>query len=77
MLTATAIEHFGSQALLARALGIKQPSIAEWGAKVPWRRQLQIELHTNGALKHDPADLPADLREYLHPPARPKRKVAA
>ena len=77
MRTATAIEHFGSQALLARALGLKQPSISEWGEKVPWRRQLQIEHCTNGALKHDPADLPEDIRAYLHPPTTGKRRKAA
>jgi len=64
-----AVNHFGSQAELARALGINQASIAEWGERVPWRRQLEIERLTNGALKHRPADIPADLRPLLSPKA--------
>lgn len=60
-----AIEFFGSQAALARALGIEQPSVAEWGDKVPWRRQLQIERLTGGLLRHNPKDIPADMRGLI------------
>lgn len=66
MRTDTAIEHFGSQAALARALGIAPPSVAGWGKKVPWRRQLQLERMTNGALKHNPKDIPEDMRFIVH-----------
>ena len=48
-----AIAHFGSQAALADALGIKPPSVAEWDA-VPDLRQLQLEILTRGKLKADP-----------------------
>lgn len=49
-----AINYFGSQAALADALGIKQPSVAEWDS-VPDLRQLQLEILTHGKLKADPA----------------------
>ena len=54
-----AIEHFGSQAKLARALGVKQPSVFAWveDGEIPLPRQYQIELATSGALR---ADLPAN-----------------
>lgn len=53
------LDHFGTQAEIARALGCKQPSVAEWFAdgKVPEGRQYQIELATNGALR---AEKPAN-----------------
>jgi DNA-binding transcriptional regulator YdaS (Cro superfamily) len=51
MLTRDAIVHFGSQAALARALGITQPSVAGWGDVVPLGRQYQLEVITSGALR--------------------------
>lgn len=50
-----AIEHFGSQSALARALGIEPPSVAEWKSKgkIPPVRQFQIEVVSGGALKAD------------------------
>lgn len=50
-----AIEHFGSQSALARALGIEPPSVAEWktNGRIPQLRQFQIELVTGGKLKAD------------------------
>jgi DNA-binding transcriptional regulator YdaS (Cro superfamily) len=54
MRTAEVIEHFGSQAAVARALNIKPPSVAEWGETVPPLRQLQIEKITGGVLKAAP-----------------------
>jgi hypothetical protein len=46
------IEHFGSQSALARALGIKQPSIAEWRERgIPIPRQYQIQVVTDGLFK--------------------------
>lgn len=58
MRTRDVIEYFGSQAAVARALGIKPPSVAEWGDVVPPLRQLQIERLTDGKLAADPAILP-------------------
>lgn len=61
------LDHFGTQAEIARVLGCKQPSVAEWFDKdeVPEGRQYQLELATGGALKaakpanRNPADEPA------------------
>lgn len=44
----------GTQTALADALGISQPSVANWGERPPAFRQLQIELLSNGELKADP-----------------------
>lgn len=63
MRTKDVVDHFGSQAALARALGITQPSVALWGDDVPPLRQLQIERLTAGKFKADPSILapaPAD-----------------
>lgn len=54
MRTAQVIEHFKSQAATARALGIKQPSVATWGEYPPDNRQIQIERITSGKLKAEP-----------------------
>jgi len=51
MLTKDVIEHFGSQAKVAEALGIKQSSVAEWGRRPPALRQIQIEQLVGGKLK--------------------------
>lgn len=49
-----AIKHFGTQAAVAEALGIKQSSVAEWGEYPPELRQIQIHRVTLGALKAEP-----------------------
>lgn len=54
MRTSEAIEFFGSQAELARALGIKQPSVAGWGEYPPALRQVQIEMVTQKKLSAEP-----------------------
>lgn len=54
MLTKDAIAFFGSQAALAAALGIRQPSIAGWGETPPPLRQLQLQQLTLGKLKAAP-----------------------
>lgn len=59
MLTKDAIAYFGSQAKLARALGIKQQSVADWRDEVPDVQQLKLERITGGALKADPSILDA------------------
>ena len=59
MRTSDVVEHFGSQAAVARALNIKPPSVAEWGESVPPLRQLQIEKLTAGKLQADPSILPS------------------
>jgi len=47
-----AVSYFGSQAALARALGIGKASVGQW-RDVPLDRQCQIEIITDGKLKAD------------------------
>ena len=55
-----AIEFFGSQAAIARALGIEPPSVSLWAEDgVPVLRQLQLEALSGGKLRADPSILPA------------------
>ena len=49
-----AVAIFGTEAELARKLGIKPQAVYQWGDKVPMRRQYQIQLMTKGKLKADP-----------------------
>lgn len=49
-----AVKHFGTQVLLAQALGMSQGSVSLWGEFPPELRQLQIEALTAGALKAEP-----------------------
>lgn len=51
MKTSDAVRYFGTQAALAKALGIKRQSINDWGDTVPLARQYQIERMTRGKLK--------------------------
>lgn len=53
MLKKDAIDHFGTEAALAKALSIRPQSIQDWGDTVPVLRQLQLERITNGKLKFD------------------------
>lgn len=49
-----AIQHFGTQAKLAAALGIAQPTVSCWERVIPDSYQYQIEVITGGALEVDP-----------------------
>ena len=60
-----AIDYYGSQAALARALGIHRAAVHAW-EEIPLGRQYQIEVLTGGELKADPA---------FHQPV-PLRRVA-
>jgi len=52
MTFAQLIQHYGSQASAARALGIKPPSVAEWKEDgIPLPRQAQYEIMTKGKLR--------------------------
>lgn len=48
-----AIEHFGTQVKLARALGISQPTVSCWRGVVPAQYQYQLEVITRGRLRAD------------------------
>lgn len=47
------VEHFGTKAGLAKALGITPQAVTLWGDRVPELRQYQIQSLTRGALKVD------------------------
>ncbi len=51
MLKKDAIKLFGSQAELARKLGIDRAAVHGWGKYVPMRRAMQLAEITNGELK--------------------------
>jgi hypothetical protein len=59
-----AVRHFGTQVLLAQALGMSQGSVSLWGEFPPALRQLQLEAVTGGALKAE-----ADCDKYRVPSA--------
>lgn len=65
-----AVEAFGTQVLLAKALDMTQGSVAAW-KHVPPLRQLQIEALTKGRLKAGPEC------DMFRVPARKASKVAA
>ena len=49
------IEHFGSQAAAAKALGVTRAAVLFWrNTGIPKTRQFQIEVVTKGALKAVP-----------------------
>ena len=48
------IQHFGSQAKVARAVGISSASVDEWKGGVPELRQLEFQKLTGGKLKAAP-----------------------
>jgi DNA-binding transcriptional regulator YdaS (Cro superfamily) len=72
-----AIKYFGSQAALAAALGVKQPTISEWlrgDRQVPAERCPDIERATGGAVRCEELRPDVDwgvLREQATKPAAP------
>lgn len=50
------VEHFGSPAALARALGIKRQAISQWEGQIPLTRQYQIQVITKGKFKAQEPD---------------------
>ena len=61
--TNDAINFFGSESALAKALGIKPSSVYDWRDVVPDLRQLQLESLTHGELKADERLKPPALRQ--------------
>lgn len=49
-----AIEHYGTAAALARALGINKSAVSFWGDTIPKGRAYQLEVLTGGKLKANP-----------------------
>jgi hypothetical protein len=54
MTTQECIDYFKDKPSLAKALGIKLPSVYEWGEYPPPLRQLQLQLLTRNKLKAEP-----------------------
>lgn len=52
--TSEVIAHFRGRANTAEALGMRVPSVYDWGEYPPPLRQLQVEQLTKGALKAEP-----------------------
>lgn len=73
-----AIKTLGSQAHLAQALGVRQPTISEWAKgerPIPIERCVQIEQATKGAVRRQ--DLRPDDWQRIWPELiSPKRKKA-
>lgn len=63
MRTQDVLEHFKSQTAVAKALGIRQSSVAEWGEFPPPLRQVQLEALTEGQLKAERECLPQPASE--------------
>lgn len=56
MTTQEALAYFdGNRTALARALGVRPPSLYDWGQHPPPLRQLQLERVTLGKLRADPS----------------------
>lgn len=49
------IKFFGSQAEVARTLGIKPPSISDWKEVIPEGSAYKLQALTKGKLKVNPA----------------------
>lgn len=69
MLTQAAIDHYGDQAGIARALGISPAAISKWGEVVPLESATAIEILTQGKLRVDPMRYPK-LARALNAPLR-------
>ena len=54
MKTEAAIKHYGSRQAVADALGIKQPSVQNWGEYPPKDQQMRIHKATGGKLQAEP-----------------------
>lgn len=54
MKTSAVIDHYKTQKAVARALGIEQPSVCNWGEYPPPLRQIQLERLTGGMLRAEP-----------------------
>lgn len=53
MLTKDAINHFGSAAELAAAIGISRAAVSQWGERIPLATAARLEKVTDGALSLD------------------------
>lgn len=69
MLKSDVIEHFGSEAEVARALGVTRGAVWQWKDIIPRGSAYQIQIITRGKLRVDPTVYP--------PKKKPDSMVAA
>lgn len=55
MKTKDVVEHFGSEAEVARTLEISRQAVDQWGDLVPFRAAIEIQRITKDKLKVDPS----------------------
>lgn len=53
MLKSTAVSHFGTDAAVARALGLSRQAVSKWGPVVPKGCAAQLQIITGGLLQVD------------------------
>ena len=49
----TAIDHFGTNILLAQVLKLTPGATSQWGKIIPEKQALKLEKLTNGHLRYD------------------------
>lgn len=62
----TAVDFFGSQKAIAKALGISDQAVSQWTGLIPKGSALELEKLTNGALR-------CELEVYRCHPRKNKR----
>lgn len=58
MRKADVIQHFGTQAAAARALGFTKSAVGQWGEVIPRGAAYIVQAVTKGKLRVDPAAYP-------------------
>jgi|TARA_B110000090_G_scaffold25597_1_gene25787 hypothetical protein len=53
MLKENCINHFGTQAALAKMLKISSPAISVWGSVIPEKQAFRLQIITSGELEYD------------------------
>jgi len=53
MLKENCINHFGTQAALAKALNISTPAVSVWGLVIPEKQAFRLQRLTEGVLLYD------------------------
>jgi hypothetical protein len=59
MLKSRAVEHYGSQAAVAEALGLSRAAINKWNDVIPLESARALEIRSGGALTVDESLYPA------------------
>lgn len=62
MNTADAVQHFGNQSAVARALGISPAAVSKWPSVVPLESAMALAILSGGALTVDQSQYPGIAR---------------